>query len=154
VEPRAAAATRGLPAGRRPQRQRDHRQLHRGERRGPRRRGDGRADRHQRVRATPIRGTLILRNVIDHEQIDVAVKTGALVTAQLNSFAAPIGVANLGTTGMDATENYWGCAGGPGASGCATAGSHVTADPWLHAPFAGTDDGTGWASSGHDGDKH
>lgn len=33
--------------------------------------------------------------------------------------------------GVDATNNWWGCNSGPGASGCATVAGNVTFDPWL-----------------------
>jgi hypothetical protein len=42
------------------------------------------------------------------------VKTPAEVDIHLNNFQANnIGVANLGTSLVDATSNWWGCAGGP-----------------------------------------
>jgi hypothetical protein len=36
--------------------------------------------------------------------------------------AADFGIQNRAAASIDATENWWGCSGGPGASGCTTAG--------------------------------
>lgn len=91
---------------------------------------------------TPITGTVISHNVIDQEAVDIAVKTGALVTAHLNNLVGKqIGVDNLDAGSVDATENWWGCAKGPGARGCTTvSGANVTTTPFLTQPFqsAGT----------------
>lgn len=110
---------------------------------------------------SPIRGTLILKNVIEHEQIGVAVKTDALVTAHLNSLdRTTTGVDNLGAGPVDATLNWWGCTKGPGAAGCSgVAGPTVTFTPWLPKPFTGSDeahagrsafDHQHWDGSDHD----
>jgi hypothetical protein len=85
---------------------------------------------------------VISHNVIDQEAVDIAVKTGALVTAHLNNLVGKqIGVDNLDAGSVDATENWWGCAKGPGARGCTTvSGANVTTTPFLTQPFqsAGT----------------
>jgi parallel beta-helix repeat protein len=86
---------------------------------------------------SPITGTTISQNVIEHEQIGIAVKTNAEVDAHLNDLNTHhVGVANLDSGSVDATENWWGCAGGPGAPGCATAtGAGVRTTPWLRHPI-------------------
>ena len=95
--------------------------------------------------ASPIQGTLILKNRIEGEQIDIAVKTPAFVSMHLNALFGPaIGVDNLGGGSIDATENFWGCRRGPGTAGCTTVvGPHVTVAPWLSSPFDGSDDAAG-----------
>jgi parallel beta-helix repeat protein len=43
----------------------------------------------------------------------------------------------LGQNGqsVDATENYWGCTGGPGAAGCDPVSDNVLFNPYLRMPF-------------------
>ena len=87
---------------------------------------------------SPVWGTSISENVIDDEAIDVAFKAPAgQMYVHLNDFFnTGIGVDNLGAAPIDATENWWKCAGGPGAHGCATVqGTGVTSTPWLSSPF-------------------
>jgi parallel beta helix pectate lyase-like protein len=86
----------------------------------------------------PVWGTVISQNDIDNEAIDVAFNAPAgQVNAHLNDFESPgIGVDNLGTGLVNATENWWGCAAGPGTSKCASAaGPGVSVSPWLTSPF-------------------
>ncbi|MFN7995766.1 MAG: right-handed parallel beta-helix repeat-containing protein [Bryobacteraceae bacterium] len=83
-----------------------------------------------------IMGTIISQNVIDGEMIDIAVNTPAEVQAHFNNFHdATYGIDNLGTGIANGTENWWGCSGGPGATGCATTGGLVRFAPWLTNPF-------------------
>jgi parallel beta-helix repeat protein len=86
---------------------------------------------------SPASGTVITNNVIKDESVDIAVNSPAIVDAHLNNLLGKgMGVLNLGLGSADATENWWGCSGGPGANGCATAaGSGVTFSPWLTTPF-------------------
>ena len=87
---------------------------------------------------SPIKGTLISQNVIDHEAFEVVVNTPAQVNAHLNNFLDDtVGVDNLGTAAIDATENWWACPNGPGgAEECANVGgSGVLFAPWLRTPF-------------------
>ena len=43
-----------------------------------------------------------------------------------------IGLDNLGSGSVNATENWWGCPNGPGSNGCATvSGENVLYTPWL-----------------------
>jgi hypothetical protein len=65
------------------------------------------------------------------------VNTDAEVNAHLNSFLGygAVGLDNIGSGTVNATENWWGCFGGPGAKGCTTvAGSGVLFTPWLVFP--------------------
>lgn len=93
---------------------------------------------------SPVHGTVIAGNVIRQEAVAIAVNTPAEVDLHLNDFApAKIGVADvcaldgasICTGTIDATENYWGCPGGPGAPNCSTAsGANITFTPWLRRP--------------------
>jgi len=71
---------------------------------------------------------------------NIAVNNPASLDARFNDLlGGDTGVANVcaldsaACTGkIDATENYWGCAAGPGGSGCsATSGANITFTPWL-----------------------
>jgi parallel beta-helix repeat protein len=86
----------------------------------------------------PITGTVISQNVFEDEAVDVAFKApSGQVNAHLNDFNSwAIGVDNLGTGTVDATQNWWHCPGGPGSKKCATvAGPGVVFTPWLTSPF-------------------
>lgn len=99
--------------------------------------------------ASPVRGTVISRNVIQDEDVDIAVNTPAEVDLHLNNLlGGKIGVADVCvfdkakvcTRDIDATEDYWGCSAGPGGSGCTTSsGSDVRFTPWLSQPISGDD---------------
>jgi parallel beta-helix repeat protein len=89
---------------------------------------------------SPVYGTIISQNIIQNEQVDIAVNTPNQVTAQLNDLlGGQVGVANvcaldkgLCTGSINATENFWGCAAGPGGNGCTTtSGPKIAFDPWL-----------------------
>jgi parallel beta-helix repeat protein len=87
----------------------------------------------------PIWGTVVSQNTIDDESVDVAFKapTGQ-INVHLNNFRTRgVGVDNLGTGRVDATDNWWHCPSGPGGKGaCASAtGPNVTTSPWLGFPF-------------------
>jgi parallel beta-helix repeat protein len=84
-----------------------------------------------------VAGTVISQNVISNEDVDVAVRTVGPTDVNLNQLlGSGIGVDNLGTGPVQATENWWGCAGGPGSAGCTTvSGPKVAFTPWLTAPF-------------------
>jgi hypothetical protein len=79
----------------------------------------------------------------------VAVNTPGVVEVHLNDLRGDkIGVANVCafdkascTGGIDATQNYWGCAAGPGGKGCSTAsGTSLTFWPWVSTSVADDDD--------------
>lgn len=86
---------------------------------------------------SPILGTTISGNMIKNEAVDVAIKTPSEVDAHLNDLLGNmIGLANLGSGRVNATENWWGCAGGPGDPGCSSvSGTNVVVQPWLTKPF-------------------
>jgi hypothetical protein len=84
-----------------------------------------------------VMGTVISQNVISNEAVDIAVRTRASVDINLNNLLGKgIGVDNLGAGPVQAVENWWGCAAGPGSKGCTTiSGPKVAFIPWLTAPF-------------------
>ena len=86
----------------------------------------------------PVFGTVIAENVFDNEVIDVAFKApSGQIEAHFNDFSDGIGIDNLGTGSVNATENWWHCSMGPGPGQCATVhGPHVVSTPWLNASFA------------------
>ena len=65
----------------------------------------------------PITGTVVSQNTFDNEAIDVAFKASAgELSVHLNNFKrGAIGVDNLGTAPIDATEDWWGSSPGPGS---------------------------------------
>jgi hypothetical protein len=82
-------------------------------------------------------GTIISQNTIQHEAVDVAVNTPAAVDVHLNNLLGTgIGIDNLDGGSVHATENWWGCAAGPGGTGCTkVSGSSVFFTPWLTSPI-------------------
>jgi parallel beta-helix repeat protein len=87
---------------------------------------------------TPITGTVISGNIIENEDVDVAANTPGAVQLHLNNLLGEkLGVDNLGTGTIDATENWWGCSHGPAAPGCSSAGGVVSFTPWLRRPIPG-----------------
>src|SRR5271165_3059586 len=84
-----------------------------------------------------ITGTVISENVIDDEVVDIATKTPAQVNVHLNDLLGEkIGVDNIDTGTVDATENWWGCPGGPGTEEATTVnGTGVSFTPWLRHPI-------------------
>ncbi len=84
-----------------------------------------------------ITGTVISENVIDDEAVDIATKTPAQVNVHLNDLLGEkIGVDNLGTGTVDATENWWGSPGGPGVEeATSVSGPGVFFTPWLRYPI-------------------
>lgn len=82
-------------------------------------------------------GTVITNNVIKNESVDIAVNSPASVGVHLNNLLGnEMGVLNLGSGSADASENWWGCSGGPGTNGCsAVSGPAVISAPWLTKPF-------------------
>ncbi len=95
----------------------------------------------------PMKGTVISGNDIDQEAIDIAIKIPGTagqappVQIHLNNLGnndKAIGVQDTGTAIVDATQNWWGCPGGPGDHGCATVnGTGVLFTPWLTKPIQG-----------------
>jgi parallel beta-helix repeat protein len=97
---------------------------------------------------SPVRGTVISRNTIWDEDIDVAINTPAAVQVhQNNLLGAEIGVgdvctfdgASICSGSINATLNYWGCSAGPNEPGCtSTSGADITFAPWLSHRAGGT----------------
>ncbi len=109
--------------------------------------------------ALPVNNVNIVGNTIRKEGNDIWVGAGPagsgwsacaslsltapcyIVTAHLNDLEKGVGVNNAGNSGaspddvlVDATKNFWGCAKGPGASGCASVTGNVTTAPFLQRP--------------------
>lgn len=82
-------------------------------------------------------GTVVSQNTFDKEAIDVGFSAPiGQLNVHFNNFSAGIGIDNLGTGTVDATENWWNCPSGPGKWHCATVqGPGVSYIPWLTEPF-------------------
>jgi len=100
---------------------------------------------------SPVKGTVIAFNTIQDEAFDIAINTPARVDIHYNNLlggknglGGETGVGNvcaydnatICTGGIDASENYWGCSGGPGAGGTcgSTYGVSISFTPWLTQP--------------------
>jgi hypothetical protein len=84
-----------------------------------------------------VSGTVITLNEFARESIDIAVNNaGATVDVHRNSLnGSDTGIDNSGVGAVNATENWWGCAKGPGSSGCTSvSGSNVVSTPFLTSP--------------------
>jgi parallel beta-helix repeat protein len=79
--------------------------------------------------------TEIMENTIENEAYDVVMNNPGSMDVHLNNLlGAGAGVANLGKGSIDASANFFGCTGGPGATGCATVnGSGVLSSSSLTA---------------------
>jgi hypothetical protein len=85
----------------------------------------------------PVSGTVITLNKFARESIDIAINNaGGTVDVHLNNLnGSGTGIDNLGAGAVNATENWWGCAKGPGAPGCTSvSGSNVVSTPFLIHP--------------------
>lgn len=88
--------------------------------------------------AAPVGGTVVSQNTIRDESIAIAFNApSGQISAHLNNIdITGSGVDNIGKGLVSATYNWWGCAAGPGAGGCATiVQPGVTFRPWLTSPF-------------------
>jgi nitrous oxidase accessory protein NosD len=87
-----------------------------------------------------ITGTLISQNTFEREAIDVGFSApSGQLNVHFNDFSRGIGIDNLRTGTVDATENWWNCATGPSGMQCATIqGSGVSYTPWLTSPYRDT----------------
>jgi parallel beta-helix repeat protein len=89
----------------------------------------------------PIWGTVIAQNYFTDQAINIAFKApvGNLIV-HLNDFEdRGIGIDNLGSGTIDATQNWWNC-GPPSATCSSVVGSGITTAPWLNAPYRSTPD--------------
>jgi parallel beta-helix repeat protein len=88
--------------------------------------------------AAVLTGTQIYGNTISNEAYAVVANNADAVTVHLNNLlgTGKVGLDNTGTGSVDATQNYWGCAKGPGNSPCSSAsGPKVTVDPFLTVKY-------------------
>ena len=88
--------------------------------------------------AYPITGTVISQNVFGNEVCDIVLNTDAEVNGYLNRLFGynAVGLDNIGSGTVNATENWSGYFGGPGAKGCTTVqGAGVLFALWLIFPF-------------------
>ncbi len=81
-------------------------------------------------------GVQIAGNNISNEANGVVINTVGAFEVHFNNLnGTTSGIVNLGQGAIDGSMNYWGCSGGPGATGCgAVKGSAVTSTPFLAAP--------------------
>jgi len=81
----------------------------------------------------PIYAIEILENTIQNEAVGVVMNTAGSMELHLNNLLnSGIGVANTGAGQINGSMNYFGCAGGPGTTGCATVtGSSVHSSPFM-----------------------
>ena len=92
----------------------------------------------------PMTGTVISQNTFNDEAVDIVFNApaGSSLITHFNDFSNhEIGVDNLGSGTVDATENWWNCFSGPGAHCVTTSGSNVTTMPYLLIPFSTNPDG-------------
>ncbi len=84
--------------------------------------------------AAPIVGTIISNNDVSKESIDIWVGNNA---TSANIFLNDLpgkgakGVDNAGTGSVTATDNWWGCAAGPGTPNCSSTAGTVLSSPFL-----------------------
>jgi parallel beta-helix repeat protein len=86
----------------------------------------------------PVTGTVVSQNQINQEAVDFVFNVpSGNVEVHLNDFNdTAIGVDNLGSGTVNATQNWWNCAAGPNTFGCGTAvGASVKTAPALTHPF-------------------
>lgn len=61
---------------------------------------------------------------------------GSQQTAHFNNFSKGIAIDNGGSAPLDAAENWWGCAAGPGHNACAAIPDSNAIHPLADNPFA------------------
>jgi len=83
-----------------------------------------------------VTGLIVAQNDFHDESINIAFKVPAgSLNVHFNDFDDhAIGIDNLGSGWIDATNNWWNCAAGPSAACSSTTGANITTAPWL--PFA------------------
>ena len=91
---------------------------------------------------SPVTGTVISFNAISDEDVDIAINTPATVEIHDNALlGGKIGVADVCAYDkaticggvIHASQNFWGCPGGPGAGGkCSSvSGTNILFTPWI-----------------------
>lgn len=94
---------------------------------------------------SPVYGMIISQNIIRNEAIAIAFNVPNEIDAHLNDIEnGKVGVSNVCAFdnatcagAIDVTQNFWGCAAGPNASGCATtSGTRIRATPSLSKAVA------------------
>src|SRR5579884_307188 len=86
-----------------------------------------------------VNGTVVAQNVISQESVGLSFKAPGQVAAYLNNFMGlPTAVGSFGAGSVMATQNYWGCSGGPSVLGCSQTSGSVTSTAWLTSPFNNT----------------
>jgi hypothetical protein len=98
-----------------------------------------------------ITGTVVSRNTIVDESVDIVTNTPGEVVIHLNDLLGQaVGVDNIGPGSVDATENWWGCAAGPGSGECSRVqGARVTFAPSLRTPESSESDKSSEGTSNH-----
>lgn len=85
----------------------------------------------------PVYAMSILENTIQNEAVDVVMNNPGAMELHLNNLLGKgIGVANLGKGVVNGTLNFFGCAGGPGNTGCSTVKGAASTIPALAAPVS------------------
>jgi parallel beta-helix repeat protein len=88
--------------------------------------------------AGPVTGNILSGNTIRKDSYDVVVNNPAPVQVQFNNLLGfEYGLDNLGAGTVYATDNFWGCPGGPqgGGDSCTgVLGDNVEFTPWLKQP--------------------
>ena len=78
--------------------------------------------------------TEIMENTIVNEAYDVVMNNPGSMDVHLNNLLGTgVGVANIGKGGIDASANFFGCAAGPGTTGCTTISGTVLSPAPLNA---------------------
>lgn len=87
----------------------------------------------------PVNGTIIAGNTISQEYLGMGFQAPGRVSAYLNNImGTTIGVGNFGAGTVSATQDWWGCPGGPTVLGCSIVSGSVITSAWLTSPFNST----------------
>ncbi|WP_446742218.1 right-handed parallel beta-helix repeat-containing protein [Silvibacterium acidisoli] len=86
----------------------------------------------------PINGTVVAQNDIRDEAIAIAFNApaGSTAVVHFNDFNGRfVGIDNIGSGSIDATNNWWDCPGGPIARCSRAIGNNISTTPALTRPF-------------------
>ncbi len=80
--------------------------------------------------------TEIMQNTIDNEAYGVVMNNPGSMDVHINNLPnTGVGLANIGKGNISGGSNFFGCATGPGTSGCSSvSATGVTSSPWLTSP--------------------